>query len=355
MPEVLQANNVKYKCAQIHCCIKQNFSICCNYCDLTTNDFDQFSKHFLELHFGPIEQNELIEILEEDFNADERNKGHFAKIIEDENEKEKIGNSNDFITRIEIEFNVSPIAKATENKETVNNELAKREEDVVHEKKLRNDQSDSAVNKILNNKFEAKIKVRDFQTLAASGESANHGNKKETNNINEMAIDDHHSSSIESDSLPTGRFMCKHCYKSFTNKVNRNLHQLRHTEIPKFRCIVCEKDFYTQFELRNHMRYHKNELAYVCEKCGKAFRHSWVLKKHSRTHASKSRTLPCPVCGKLFAYNDNLLNHMQTHNTVAKFACQECPRTFTQSKLLWAHKKRYHSNSEWKNEQSKNK
>lgn len=108
-------------------------------------------------------------------------------------------------------------------------------------------------------------------------------------------------------------FKCSECDASFSNTIQRKIHQRSHTgEPPPYVCSECHYEFHLRGSLVKHMRIHTGERPYLCADCGKSFTESSGYKVHLRLHTGV-RPYVCPDCGKSYVQSERLKTHRRTH------------------------------------------
>ncbi|CAG9763105.1 unnamed protein product [Ceutorhynchus assimilis] len=155
--------------------------------------------------------------------------------------------------------------------------------------------------------------------------------------------------------------LCDICGMGFAKKNKMVVHQRVHTGVKPYSCRYCEKSFSKSGERNCHERIHTGERPFSCEYCGKAFRQSAPFKVHIRTHTGE-RPYVCELCTKGFTTNQGLRLHKRncTSGDAAddnyvicniknedceeipikkEFKCPKCPKTFSTSGKLKAHRK----------------
>ncbi|XP_056310961.1 zinc finger protein 300-like [Danio aesculapii] len=105
--------------------------------------------------------------------------------------------------------------------------------------------------------------------------------------------------------IPTGKFTCQECGKSFCHAGHFAAHMRVHTGERPYMCQQCGKSFYHAGNLAAHMRIHTGEKPYSCPQCGKSFNLNGTLEVHMRTHTGE-RSFTCTQCGKSFSQKQNL-------------------------------------------------
>ncbi|XP_010021170.1 PREDICTED: zinc finger protein 777-like, partial [Nestor notabilis] len=79
---------------------------------------------------------------------------------------------------------------------------------------------------------------------------------------------------------------------------------------------------------------------YKCDRCDRWFSQKKTLGIHQRMHSGRSRRVPsCSYCGKIFNRSCSLDRHRRIHTGERPYACDECPKRFTQKQHLHQHEK----------------
>ncbi|XP_054870495.1 zinc finger protein 287-like [Amphiprion ocellaris] len=102
------------------------------------------------------------------------------------------------------------------------------------------------------------------------------------------------------------------------------------------KCGICGKSFKYMSHLKKHYFSHTSEKPYTCETCGTCFNRSGSLKRHMITHTGE-KPYPCRICGKSFTLNRSLKIHMQLHTGEKPYSCETCGKSFIYSSYLKVH------------------
>ena len=107
-------------------------------------------------------------------------------------------------------------------------------------------------------------------------------------------------------------FICKYCYKIFTQFGHLKRHCNIHNKRNSYPCSKCNKIFTRKDSVLRHNRIHTGEKPYTCIICNKKFSRSDILKGHYvkcynlTLYNSKYK---CNICKKKFIYSKQLIKH----------------------------------------------
>ncbi|XP_073538407.1 oocyte zinc finger protein XlCOF8.4-like isoform X2 [Phyllobates terribilis] len=107
-------------------------------------------------------------------------------------------------------------------------------------------------------------------------------------------------------------YSCSECGKSFTHKLNLDMHLRSHTAAKPYKCSECGKCFIQKLHLVSHHRTHTGEKPYKCSVCGKSFTKKSNIDAHLRIHTGE-KPFSCSECGKCFNRKTNLVRHHKSH------------------------------------------
>lgn len=148
------------------------------------------------------------------------------------------------------------------------------------------------------------------------------------------------------DSIKQKTFSCPHCERKFKRRVTLNAHiAIIHTKIRPYTCVVCKKSFAIKSDLTNHLKIHTD--LNKCTFCKRSFSVPSKLQRHLRTH-TKDKPFFCDFkgCDKSFSDKCNLDGHRSVHLDVFNFKCEECGKVFRRKSRLKQHEKTHSSPSE---------
>jgi KRAB domain-containing zinc finger protein len=115
-------------------------------------------------------------------------------------------------------------------------------------------------------------------------------------------------------------YKCSGCDKSFTRSKDLKQHMRTHTEKRPCKCSECGKGFRWPSEVGRHMRIHTGERPYKCAKCSKGFKQSDALAKHVQTH-TVGKPYKCSLCHKCRKTWRGLVAHMLIHSGEKPYRC----------------------------------
>lgn len=83
-------------------------------------------------------------------------------------------------------------------------------------------------------------------------------------------------------------FPCSFCFKPFSAKCKRDMHERIHTGVFPYECDQegCDKVFRQKIQLINHRRTHTGERPFACSTCGKTY----LTRSHLNTHILSKHT-----------------------------------------------------------------
>uniref|UniRef100_A0A224XGV0 Putative zn finger n=1 Tax=Panstrongylus lignarius TaxID=156445 RepID=A0A224XGV0_9HEMI len=139
----------------------------------------------------------------------------------------------------------------------------------------------------------------------------------------------------KSHSVDVDLYACSNCSYKTPYKMKLTEHCMIHSSNKNFTCNVCGKNFKQGSQLRNHEVSHlkggENEdklpnwiRRRECDQCGKTFCDSKALKKHVKAVHSKLKPYSCQVCGHCSATKNMLRIHLRQHSGDKPFACPAC-------------------------------
>lgn len=114
---------------------------------------------------------------------------------------------------------------------------------------------------------------------------------------------------------------CRQCHKTFTQRVQLQVHVCPNEPFKPYRCGQCELSFDTAPELRSHVDSHASEKPFKCGFCSRSFAGATTLNNHIRTHMGK-RPFSCE-CGKSFAQAAQLARHQRTPGECEDIAAEK--------------------------------
>ncbi|XP_013890050.1 zinc finger protein 708 [Austrofundulus limnaeus] len=106
-----------------------------------------------------------------------------------------------------------------------------------------------------------------------------------------------------------------------------------------FVCEVCEKTFTRQFHLMKHMNVHRDRRPFACDQCPRRFTNAQTFELHLLRHEEKKQAaFPCRLCEKTFRTKACLKTHQLVHSDTRPFGCSACGKAFKTKHNLQAHR-----------------
>ncbi|XP_044729565.1 zinc finger protein 70-like [Chrysoperla carnea] len=159
---------------------------------------------------------------------------------------------------------------------------------------------------------------------------------------------DKYESFLSHKRVHNGRFICKICSKFCRDGSSLKRHMQTHSALTPYPCMECNKSFKTDECLQRHQNVHlpegvkkKTTKMYACELCPKTFTNQANLNFHKENHnpGEPVKNFVCELCGSNFSRKDNLKQHMSTHLNIFPFRCDKCPKAFKNVYNLNRHQK----------------
>lgn len=150
---------------------------------------------------------------------------------------------------------------------------------------------------------------------------------------------------------------CSYCNKKFTNEKLARLHEIRQhlaslEDNPGYTCKICNSSFSKRENgLRHARRMHRTyenesvrietpkENNFTCNECGKTFPNTRALISHSRNvHSTKELIFQCGVCDKRVKSFKALRDHIEAlHEKTREFICDLCGKGHATKSRLRTH------------------
>jgi len=156
-----------------------------------------------------------------------------------------------------------------------------------------------------------------------------------------------HEAQLHSSETP---YQCSRCDRTFKSEYswkrhqsNDEVHQKMENFTPFLTCEVCGKQFERRRRwcLDQHMLSHETERRFNCDICGKYFRNSSYLKTHRKACLGVKEE-ECAFCGKKFAQRAVLINHERLHTGETPYECRICQQSFRTHHIYSGHGKTVH-------------
>ncbi|XP_039494671.1 zinc finger protein 182 [Drosophila santomea] len=147
-------------------------------------------------------------------------------------------------------------------------------------------------------------------------------------------------------------YVCDKCGHSFRQRIQLQMHLLRHNSAKDFECPECPKKFYDVYTRNIHVRVrHKGEHPFRCNHCNESFSNASSRHRHERNvHGAGNRIRSqkksreegasrhyCTKCPKSYTSKNGLALHMNSHNGTRPFQCKNCHRSFADPSAMKRH------------------
>lgn len=122
---------------------------------------------------------------------------------------------------------------------------------------------------------------------------------------------------------------CKFCQRTFHSEMNLHRHidkQHASQYIGHLKCPFCSFACDDQSQLSCH----RNTVhRFICDTCQKTFSTYSGLKNHNKTmHGSAEGLYKCKCCGKLFESSSRLMLHERSHSDAKLYQCVRCDKEY---------------------------
>ena len=110
------------------------------------------------------------------------------------------------------------------------------------------------------------------------------------------------------------RHRCEICHKMLIlgRPAVLNIHLGKHRDPRVWKCRICGRGYLQARELTKHQRRTHNMIA--CDPCGNVCNNPWEVNVH-RLHHQTMRKFGCSFCGKTFSIKHNLKSHYTIHTS----------------------------------------
>ena len=133
-----------------------------------------------------------------------------------------------------------------------------------------------------------------------------------------------------------GKFECKKCGKSFSDKSGLSRHTKSIHEGKRYNCERCDKTFSGKSSLSEHVKSIHESKKYECYKCEKYFANHSGLLRHTKSIHEGIR-YNCERCDKTFAGKSALTSHIKSIHENEKYECDKCEKSYTDKETLKIH------------------
>ena len=150
---------------------------------------------------------------------------------------------------------------------------------------------------------------------------------------------------------------CSSCFKVFSNKSHRKVHEENAHSGKIFTCSVCSRNLQSEKSLKYHVdTYHKPDISgFECSVCSKILSTKQILDRHVTTLHTDSN-LTCEKCGEKFSRRNNYHRHLQEVHAIKnrvnfdfvipekvyKYKCDQCEKQFIRKEHLRRHEESAH-------------
>ncbi|XP_055608003.1 transcription factor grauzone-like [Uranotaenia lowii] len=136
------------------------------------------------------------------------------------------------------------------------------------------------------------------------------------------------------------QLQCDRCERSFETFTELDNHsQEEHESAPTVMC--CNRPHNRQNSLYHHLRQHNTVYKFHCSECNRSFKNVDGFNMHNVLNhtAEEDKRFRCHLCDRAFATETFLTSHLNWHATVQvkNIVCEKCNKYFSHTKMLELH------------------